>query len=109
VPTTVHVADVAHLVAAVAAVNNSSTPNTIIMAPGTYALPGELRIVNAGDLTIRQGVRKGTLSIAGDVQDRVFDIEGGKVTLSGLAISGGGNVQQGGGIYANNANLTVES
>jgi predicted outer membrane repeat protein len=109
VPTTFHVADVAHLVAAIAAVNNSTTPNTIVMTSGRYDLPGELQIQNAGDLTIRTTATKNAVSLVGEVQNRVMDIEGGKVTLSGLSISGGGNVKQGGGIYSNNANLTLQS
>jgi hypothetical protein len=108
VPTTFHVADVAHLLAAVSAVNNSSSTNTIVLSAGRYDLPGQLQIQNAGNLTIRPATNNTTVSLVGEVQNRVIDVEGGKVTIGKLSISGGGNVAQGGGVYANNADLTIQ-
>ena len=107
--TTFHAANVAQLLTAISAVNNSSSENTILLSARRYDLPGELRIQNAGNLTIRPTARNSTVSLVGQVQNRVIDVEGGKVTLSRLSISGGGNVAQGGGVYANNANLTIQN
>ncbi len=108
VPATFHVANVAQLQADVAAVSNTSGPNTIVLAPGEYDLTGELQVQNANDLTIRGGdTSKGTINIVGGIGNRVFEIDGGNVTISYVKISAGGTVTQGGGIYAQNANLTV--
>ena len=52
-------------------------------------LPGELRIQNAGNLTIRPATTNTTASLVGEVQNRVIDVEGGKVTLGKLAIAAG--------------------
>ena len=41
--------------------------------------------------------------------DRVLEIDGGNVTLQGLSISGGSGVAQGGGILAQNTNLTLKN
>ena len=106
--TTYHVANVAQLLAAISAVNNSSSTNTILLSKGRYDLPGELQIKNAGNLTIRPATTNTTVSLVGEVLNRVIDVEGGKVTLGRLSISGGGNVAQGGGVYANNADLTIQ-
>ena len=44
---------VTQLQADIAAVNNTSGPNTIILKPGVYLMSSELQIQNAGNLTIR--------------------------------------------------------
>lgn len=106
--TTYHVANVAQLLAAISTVNNSSTTNTILLSKGRYDLPGEIQIKNTGNLTIRPATTNTTASLVGEVLNRVIDVEGGKVTLGRLSISGGGNVAQGGGVYANNADLTIQ-
>ncbi len=108
VPATFKVMGVAELVSAVAAVANTSGPNTILLAPGTYRVGG-LQAVNAKDLTIEGNTSKGTVSIVGDRTNRVFEVDGGSVTFSGLNISGGGGVSQGGGINAVNADVTLKS
>jgi predicted outer membrane repeat protein len=107
--TTFHVANVPQLQSAIAAVSNSTKTNTILLAPGTYVLANELRIQNASDLTIRGETGKGSFNLTGENIDRIFDVEGGEVTLSGLVISGGGGVAGGGGIAARDANLTLQS
>jgi hypothetical protein len=107
--TTFHVANVPQLESAVAAVSNSSKPNTIVLAPGTYVLANELRIENPSDLTIRGETGKGSFNLTGESMDRVIDIQGGNVTISGVSISGGGGVANGGGIAAENANLTLQT
>jgi hypothetical protein len=106
---TFRAANVAQLQADIAAVNNSSGPNTIVLARGTYSLTQKLRIVNAGDLTITTQGNKGSVNLVGQVVDRVLEIDGGNVTLSGLTISGGGAVVQGGGILAQNAAVTLQN
>src|SRR4051794_39763682 len=92
---TYHAASPSALEADIAQVNNTSGPNTIILAPGNYALAKELLVQNAGDLTIAADPGKGSVNLIGSAVDRVLEIDGGKVTLSGLNISGGGGVGQG--------------
>ena len=104
---TFRAANVAELQADIAKVNNTSGPNTIVLAAGTYSLPSELRVQNAGNLTIQATPGKGAVNLVGSVVDRVLEIDGGNVTLSGLSISGGGGVGQGAGILAQNASLTL--
>lgn len=100
---------VTQLQADVAAVNNTSGPNTILLKPGVYLMTSALQIQNAGNLTIKPSSNKSSTSLVGSVVDRVLEIDGGSVTLSGLSISGGGAVAQGGGILAQNASLTLKS
>ena len=99
---------VTQLQADIAAVNNTSGPNTILLKPGVYLMTSELQIQNAGNLTIKPSSNKSSTSLVGSVVDRVLEIDGGSVTLSGLSISGGGAVAQGGGILAQNASLTLQ-
>jgi len=107
---TFHAANVAQLRADIAAVkNNTSGPNTILLNPGVYSLTQKLQIQNAGNLTIMPSSNKSPTSLVGAVVDRVLEIDGGSVTLSGLTVSGGGAVAQGGGILAQNASLTLQN
>jgi len=109
VPATFHAANVAQLQADLAAVSNTSGPNTIDLAPGTYNLTGELQVQDASDLTIQGNPKDpGSITLVGGFPFRVFEIDGGHVTISGVTISGGGAVEQGGGIEAQDADLTVE-
>jgi hypothetical protein len=100
---------VTELQADIAAVNNTSGPNTILLKPGVYLMSSELQIQNAGNLTIKPSSTKSTTSLVGSVIDRVLEIDGGSVSLEDLSISGGGAVAQGGGILARNTSLTLES
>jgi hypothetical protein len=110
VPATFHAANAAELVADVSAVSKSSGPNTIVLAPGAYNLTGELRVLNASDLTIQGNPKNpGVVAIIGGFPGRVIEVDGGTLTLSGLTISGGNSVAFGGGIYARNAHLTVQN
>jgi predicted outer membrane repeat protein len=110
VPATFVASNVDQLVADVAALNNAPGPNTIILATGTYSLSAPLRIVNAGDLTI-----KGRANAAADViisagaSSRVMEVDGGSVTLSAVTLTGGNSVAQGAGLLAVNANVTLKS
>ena len=104
---TFHAGNAAELVADVAKVNNTSGPNTIVLAAGTYSLPSRLRIQNAGNLTIQATPGKGAVNLVGSVVDRVLEVDGGNVTLTGLSISGGGGVDQGAGILSQDASLTL--
>lgn len=106
---TLYASTVTQLQADIAAVNNTSGPNTIVLKPGVYLMTQELQIQNAGSLTIRPSSTRSTTSLVGSVVDRVLEIDGGSVTLSGLSISGGGAVAQGGGILAQNASLTLKT
>ncbi len=106
---TLYASTVTQLQADIAAVNNTPGPNTIILKPGVYLMTSKLLIQNAGNLTIRPNSTKSPTSLVGSVVDRVLEIDGGSVTLSGLSISGGGAVAQGGGILAQNASLTLKS
>lgn len=109
VPSTYRASTVTELQADIAAVNNTSGPNTIILKPGVYLMSSELQIQNAANLTIRPSKTSSTTSLVGSVIDRVLEIDGGSVTLEDLSISGGGAVAQGGGILARNASLTLEA
>jgi hypothetical protein len=102
-------ATVTELQADIAAVNNTPGPNTIILKPGIYLMSSELRIQNAGNLTIKPSSTSTATSLAGSAIDRVLEIDGGSVTLTGLSIYGGGAVAQGGGILAKNASLTLKN
>jgi hypothetical protein len=109
VPATFNVADVAHLQEAIGAVSNSATPNTIVLAPGNYSLATGLKIENAADLTIRGGGSSKPSNLIGDGFDRVLTIQGSKVSIDGVGISGGGSVEQGGAIYANTARVSLRN
>ncbi len=63
---------VTELQADIAAVNNTSGPNTIILKPGVYLMTSELQIQNAGDLTIRPSKTGSATSLVGSVVDRVW-------------------------------------
>ena len=106
---TLYANNVTQLQADIAAVQNTSGPNTILLKPGVYLMTRELQIQNAGNLTIRPSSTRSSTSLVGSVVDRVLEIDGGSVTLSGLSISGGGAVEQGGGILARNASLTLNT
>jgi hypothetical protein len=106
---TFRVANVDQLEAAAAAVSNSSTPNTILLSPGTYTTLRAIHIQNAGNLTIQSASGTANVALHGGVVDRVLDIQGGRVTLTNLTITNGGNVPQGGGIYASNTQLTLQN
>ena len=93
---TFHASNLAQLRADVAQVNNTSGPNTIILHSGSYLLQNKLVIQNAGNLTIESTPGKGAANLVGAVVDRVLEIDGGSVTLTGLTVSGGGAVEPGG-------------
>jgi hypothetical protein len=60
------------------------------------------------DVTI-QGPGVDLLAIDANGQSRVFNVGSGtKVAFSGLTISGGGNVDEGAGIYASQADVTLD-
>jgi hypothetical protein len=110
VPATFHAANVTQLLADVAAVNNSSGPNTIVLAAHSYDLSNQIQITNANNLTIQGTTGKGAAtSIVGSVNGRIFTIDGGSVTISNLGMSGNSVVALGGAIAEQNANLTVEN
>ena len=108
VPATINVANVAQLQAAIASVNDSAKPNTIVLASKNYSLPGALTIQNAADLTIKVVDGK-TGTLTGEGLDRVLTIQGSKVSIDGVGISGGGSVQQGGAIYANTSYVSLRN
>lgn len=108
VPATFNAASVPELQAAIAAVNNSSTPNTIVLAARNYSLTDALDIQNAADLTIQVADGK-TGNLVGEGFDRIFSIRNSKVTIQNVGISGGGSVDQGGAIYANTSDLTLRN
>jgi predicted outer membrane repeat protein len=110
VPSTFHVADVAGLQGAVAAVNaNPSEQAIILLAPGTYDLTTELAIANPSHLVIK-GDPSGSVVLDNPTHsDRIIEIDGpGDVTIDGLVISGGSTTGLGGGILASTVNLTLD-
>jgi predicted outer membrane repeat protein len=111
VPSTFHVADVAGLQGAVAAVNaNPSEQAVILLAPGAYDLTSELAIANPSHLVIK-GDPSGSVVLDNPTHsDRIIEIQGpGDVTIDGLVITGGSaHSDIGGGILAANVNLTLD-
>jgi hypothetical protein len=110
VPAVFHAASVAELRADLAAVSNTSGPNTIILQARAYQdLSSELVVQNAGDLTIMgSSSKKGTTELVGGANNRALEIDGGNVTISGIVFSGSGIVNQGGALLARNADVTLE-
>jgi hypothetical protein len=108
VPATINVANVAQLQAAIAQVNQSSTPNTIVLASRNYSLPSELNIQNASDLTIKVTGGK-VANLVSEGLDRVLSIQNSHVTIQGVGISGGGSVAQGGAIYTNTSDVVLRN
>jgi hypothetical protein len=103
------VADVAGLQAAIAAVNSDPSKHAVIsLAPGTYDLTNELLVTHARDLTIQRDSAGPVVIDNPTHSDRIFEIDGGDVTLDGLAISGG-SANFGGGISAGYTTLTVSN
>ncbi|MDR3635091.1 MAG: hypothetical protein P4L84_14900 [Isosphaeraceae bacterium] len=110
VPATFHVSNAADLQADVAALSNSSVPNTIMVDPGVYNLTSTLQITDAENLTIvGKTDRSGSVTLLAPNGNRAFEIDGGNVTLSALTVAGGGGVDYGGGILAQNAVLTLKN
>jgi predicted outer membrane repeat protein len=107
--TVYHANNPAQLIAAVSEVNNSSGPNTIDLAPGSFFLTSALQITNASNLKIIGSTLDSGSYLFGGGSDRLLDINGGSVTLDGVTVTGGGNVAQGGGISVQNGSLTVEA
>lgn len=110
VPATFTVSSASALQADVAMLSNSSVPNTIVVNQGIYNLTAPLQIQNPQNLTIvgRQG-QYGKVNLLAANGNRVFEINGGNVTLSGLTIANGSGVAQGGGILSQNAVLTLKN
>jgi hypothetical protein len=108
VPATINVANVAQLQAAVAQVNQSSAPNTIVLASKNYSLPSSLNLQNASDLTIKVAGGRAA-NLIGEALDRVLTIQNSRVTIQGVGITGGGSVAQGGAIYANTSNVVLRN
>src|SRR5205823_30448 len=92
--------------AAVAAVNASpSEPATIRLGLGTYDLTSQLVISTASELTIQGDPSGGVVVENPSHSDRIFEIDGGNVTINGLAINGGSAP---GGIGAEVSTLIVD-
>jgi hypothetical protein len=110
VPAVFHAATIAELRADLATVSNSPGPNTIILQARAYrTLSNELVVQNAGDLTIMGSTsKKGSTQLVGGPNNRVLEIDGGNVTITGVLLSGTGIVNQGGGLNTNNANVTLQ-
>jgi hypothetical protein len=97
--------------AAVDEANALSSDDVISVRAGTYTLAGttgedanaggDLDVQANGSLTIR-GASARTTTVQSGVADRVFHVLGssGVLTISGLTISGGNGVNQGGGVFS---------
>ena len=99
--------------AAVDQANALGSDDEIVLGPGTFDLggtPGEdsnaggdLDIEIDGSLTVRGAGARATI-VRSNGADRVFEIfsgsDGPTVTIQSLAVTGGGDVTQGGGIFA---------
>ena len=108
--TTFHAANLAQLQADLTAVSGSSGPNTIIMASGNFQVTSPLQVQNSGNLLIEGTTTKGIgTELLGNDSGRILNIDGGSVTIFNMTVAGGGNVAQGGGILAQNTNLTIKN
>jgi hypothetical protein len=103
--------------AAVDEANALSSADVISVRAGTYTLAGttgedanaggDLDVQANGSLTIR-GASARTTTVQSGVADRVFHVLGssGVLTISGLTISGGNGVNQGGGVWGDIVHLS---
>src|SRR5262249_48828005 len=78
-----------------------TTPQTITLSSGP------LELTDPATTTIA-GPGAELLSISGKKATRVFDIEGGSVTLSGLTVTGG-FADRGGGLFNNGGAVSLEN
>ncbi len=90
---------------AIAFANSDPGPHTITLAPAffdtsprTITLTGGPLVLTNPAMTTIRGPGEKLLTIRGNGKSRVFDIEGGSLTLSGLTVSGG-NAELGGGLF----------
>ena len=98
--------DLASLRAAIAYANSHAGPDTITFEPGasgktlrTIKLIGGPLVLTDPATTTIVGPGATKLTIKGDGKSRVFDIEGGSLALSGVAVTGGNaRTGNGGGI-----------
>ncbi len=87
-------------------------PSTITFDPAVFGTTPQTITLTDGPLTFTdanvtiRGPGAQSLTISGGGTNRVFDIEGGSATLSGLTVSGG-NATNGGGLYDNRGTLDL--
>ena len=105
--------DLTSLREAIAFANSDPGPDTITLAPGFFNKSTRTMILTDGPLiltdpamTTIRGPGAKLLTIRGNGKSRVFDIEGGSLTLSGLTVSGG-HADIGGGLL-NNGELVLD-
>ncbi|MFO0957351.1 MAG: choice-of-anchor Q domain-containing protein [Isosphaeraceae bacterium] len=89
---------------AIAYANAHEGPDTIVLSPGlvgrkgaTIRLVGGPLVLTDGATTTIRGPGAARLTIRGDGRSRVFDVQGGSLALSGLAIANG-RAGSGGGV-----------
>lgn len=106
-------AGVCTLRAAIDQANASASSDVITLRPGTYQLTGaggnddnssgdlDVDDVGSASTTIRGAGARST-KLVGTGDDRVFELTDGseRVAMSGITVTGGGEVDQGGGIFA---------
>ena len=105
--------DLTSLREAIAFANSDPGPDTITLAPAFFGKSTRTMILTDGPLiltdpamTTIRGPGAKLLTIRGNGKSRVFDIEGGSLTLSGLTVSGG-HADIGGGLL-NNGELVLD-
>jgi CSLREA domain-containing protein len=97
--------------AAIDQANASAGPDVISLPAGTYQLTGaagddanssgDLDIEDAGSAsTTITGAGARSATIVGTGSDRVIELHEGTVSISGVTVTGGGGVDEGGGIFA---------
>ncbi len=96
--------DLTSLREAIAFANSEPGPHTITLAPAFFGKSPRTIILTGGPLVLTdpamttiRGPGAKLLTIRGNGKSRVFDIEGGSLTLSGLTVSGG-HADLGGGL-----------
>jgi hypothetical protein len=89
-----------------------SAPSIITFSPDVFGTAPETITLTAGQLTLGgpaitiNGPGATLLTVSGGEVNRVFDVQGGSATLTGLTISGG-RADQGGGVFSDGANLSL--
>jgi fibronectin-binding autotransporter adhesin len=80
--------------------------STVFNTPQTITLTAGQLVLNDPTLTTITGPGANLLTVSGNDASRVFDVEGGSATISGLTITGG-SAQSGGGLYNSGGNLSL--
>jgi hypothetical protein len=107
--------DLASLRAAIAYANSHPGPDTIIFDPGSFGTERRTIVLTGGPLVLTDpatttiiGPGASLLTLSGGGKSRVFDIEGGSLTLEGMTITDG-RADRGGGVLNDGGTLALDN